>query len=79
MLLLLFAGLGGSVEPPAPQPPAQTADNYKGGGAGNADTRSEARKRIGWPQDPHASDSQAAAMMRIAIAIIASGALEEFD
>lgn len=76
MLLLLFAaGATDPVTPPVP-PPAQNVLSG-GGGAGNNTQRP--RSKTLWQDDTTGPQPFAAMMRNIAIALIASGALEEFD
>ena len=76
MLLLLFAaGATDPVTPPVP-PPAQNVLSG-GGGAGNNTQRP--RSKTLWQDDTTGPQPFSAMMRNIAIALIASGALEEFD
>ena len=77
MLLLLFAaGATDPVTPPVP-PPAQNVLGGGGGGAGNNTQRP--RSKTLWQDDTTGPQPFSAMMRNIAIALIASGALEEFD
>lgn len=71
----LLLAIAGAVVPPVP-PPVPPQAPGGGGGAGNA---SRSRSNTLWPDDTTGPQPFATMMRNIAIALIASGALEEFD
>jgi hypothetical protein len=77
MLLLLFAA--SATDPVTPPVPPPAPNELGGGGGGGASSTSRSKGKALWQDDSTGPQPFVAMMRNIAIALIASGALEEFD